>query len=152
HEWTCGAYATDFVEKFWPLSYGHSHDGKYSYPSEGTFPISSPAGGYIWDRCAEANVSYRSYGEFTSGGDPCHAKVKSLEGHIDEHYRTFDLSYSEIKRAERFLSEVKRYETEGDMPRLQIVRLPNDHTSGAASGKRTPTAYVGENDLGLGMV
>jgi hypothetical protein len=47
---------------------------------------------------------------------------------------------------------LKRFETEGDMPRLQIVRLPNDHTSGAAVGKWTPTAYLGDNDRSLGLV
>ena len=38
------------------------------------------------------------------------------------------------------------------MPRLQIVRLPNDHTVGAVTGKRTPTAFVAENDLALGRL
>jgi hypothetical protein len=28
HEWSMGAYATDFVEKTWPLSYGHSKSKK----------------------------------------------------------------------------------------------------------------------------
>ena len=37
------------------------------------------------------------------------------------------------------------------MPRLQIVRLGNDHTSGTASNKYTPIAAVGDNDLALGM-
>ncbi|HLX65093.1 MAG TPA: bifunctional YncE family protein/alkaline phosphatase family protein [Planctomycetota bacterium] len=156
HEWTCGAYATDFVEKFWPLSYGHDKSGKYSYPGEGNFPIATPAGGYIWDRAAEANVTYRSYGEWVANpakdGGLCVAKSKALIGHIDEHYQSFDLDYGELKRAERFLSELKRFETEGDMPRLQIVRLPNDHTKGAGRLSRTPTAYVAENDLGLGTV
>jgi YVTN family beta-propeller protein len=156
HEWSCGAYATDFVEKFWPLSYGHGRSGKYPYPSEGTFPIAAPAGGYIWDRAAEAGVSYRSYGEFTTHIDKktgkCKAKVKALEGHIDEEFHTFDMDYSDLKRADRFVSELKRFEAEGDMPRLQIVRLPNDHTQGAGKGHPTPTAYVGENDLATGMV
>jgi DNA-binding beta-propeller fold protein YncE len=157
HEWTVGAYATDFVEKFWPISYGHNKaTGKYSYPAEGNFPIAAPAQGYLWDRAAEAKVSYRSYGEFVANpkkeGEPCKAKVKTLEGHIDDQYRSFDLDYSDLKRAERFLSELKRFEAEGDMPRLQIVRLPNDHTNGAAAGKRTPTAFVAQNDVALGMV
>ena len=38
------------------------------YPSEGKSAIACPAGGYIWDRCAEAGVSYRSYGEFVDNG------------------------------------------------------------------------------------
>ena len=153
HEWTMGAYATDFVEKMWPLQYGHDKRRKYIYPAEGVFPIAQPAGGYLWDRAAEAGVSYRSYGEFVANGktpdDPSIARVKALRGHIDEKYRGFDLNYLDARRADRFLSELKRLEDAGDMPRLQIVRLPNDHTQGATLGRRTPSAYVAEHDLAL---
>jgi len=78
--------------------------------------------------------------------------MKSLEGHFDEWFRGFDLSYSDQKRADRFIAELKRFEAEGDMPRLQILRLPNDHTQGATPGKPTPTAYVADNDLALGRL
>lgn len=155
HEWSMGAYATDFVEKMWPLDYGHNRSGKFPYPAEGNFPIAAPAGGYLWDRAREAGVSYRSYGEFASSPTatrPARAHVKTLEGHIDEHYQGFDLDYSDTKRAERFISELRRFEAEGEMPRLQIIRLPNDHTHGATFGFRTPTAYIAENDLALGML
>ncbi len=154
HEWSMGAYATDFVEKTWPLSYGHGSK-KFPYPSEGVFPIAVPAGGYLWDRAAEAGVSYRSYGEFTTSPTakgPGKAKVKALEGHFDPEYHTFDMNYPDVKRAERFISELQRFEREGEMPRLQIVRLPNDHTSGASPGKPTPTAHVADNDLAFGML
>ncbi len=154
HEWTMGAYASDFVEKSWPMSYGHYKRNKYSYPAEGNFPIATPAGGYLWDRAKEAGVSFRSYGEFVANGkttnDPCRTKVKSLEGHFDPWYRSFDMDYLDQLRVDRFISELKRFEKEGDMPRLQIVRLGNDHTSGTAAGKRTPTAHVADNDLAFG--
>lgn len=155
HEWSMGAYATDFVEKMWPLDYGHNRSGKFPYPAEGNFPIAAPAGGYLWDRAREAGISYRSYGEFASNPTatrPARAHVKTLDGHIDEWYQGFDLAYSDTKRAERFISELKRFEAEGEMPRLQIIRLPNDHTHGTTFGFRTPTAYVAENDLALGML
>jgi DNA-binding beta-propeller fold protein YncE len=156
HEWTMGAYATDFVEKHWPLSYGHDKSGKYPFPAEGGFPIATPAGGYLWDRAREAGVTYRSYGEWIANGkkpgDPGRAKAKALEGHFDPLFRGFDTSYPDQKRADRFLSELARFETEGEMPRLQIVRLPNDHTSGASPGKPTPTAQVADNDLALGRI
>jgi DNA-binding beta-propeller fold protein YncE len=157
HEWTMGAYATDFVEKTWPLSYGHNKaHGKYPYPSEGNFPIATPAGGYLWDKAREAGVSYRSYGEFVSNGktaaDPAKSRVPALVGHFDERYHGWDLDYPDTRRVERFVQELKRFEAEGDMPRLQILRLPNDHTSGTTAGKKTPSAMVAENDLALGQL
>ena len=38
------------------------------------------------------------------------------------------------------------------MPRLQIVRLPNDHTGGTGADYHTPSALVADNDLALGQV
>ena len=156
HEWTMGAYATDFVEKMWPLHYGHNRPKKYPYPAEGNFPIAYPARGYLWDRAREAGVSYRSYGEFVTlfpaPTEPATTKVKALQGHIDPGYRGFDLDYRDVKRAERFISELHRFEAAGEMPRLQIIRLPNDHTYGVARNKRTPAAYVADNDLALGQI
>jgi YVTN family beta-propeller protein len=156
HEWSMGAYASDFVEKTWPLSYGHNKHKKYTYPAEGNFPIATPAGGYLWDRAREAGVSYRSYGEFVSNGkttnDPCTSRVAALRGHFDPWFRSFDMDYPDVLRAARFISELRRFEREGEMPRLQIVRLPNDHTSGTTVGKLTPTALVGDNDLAFGRV
>ncbi len=154
HEWSMGAYATDFVEKMWPLGYGH--DKKFPYPSEGAFPIATPAGGYLWDRAKEAGVSYRSYGEWVRNGktaaDPGTVLAPALVDHFDPMFRSFDMDYPDIQRAERFISELRRFEAEGEMPRLQIVRLPNDHTSGASPGKPTPVAHVADNDLSVGRV
>ena len=148
HEWSMAAYASDFVEKTWPLNYGH-RKSKFPYPSEGVFPVAFPSSGYLWDRAAAAGVSYRSYGEFVhSPGN----KLRALEGHFDPGYRGFDLNYPDALRADRFISELQRFEREGDMPRLQIVRLGNDHTHGTTAGRLTPSAYVAENDAALGKL
>jgi DNA-binding beta-propeller fold protein YncE len=162
HQWTMGAYATDFVEKVWPLSYrgrplASSIKNLNMYPSEGNFDsIARGAGGYLWDRCAEAGVSYRSYGEWVEDakkvGEPAKARVKALEGHFDPMFRGWDLDYPDVKRAEHFIAELQRFEHEGGFPSLTILRLPNDHTSGTKAGKPTPTAQVADNDLALGMV
>jgi DNA-binding beta-propeller fold protein YncE len=155
HEWSMGGYATDFVEKTWPLNYGHKKS-KFPYPSEGVFPIAEPSSGYLWDRAREAGVSYRSYGEFVHNAattnKPATTKLKALQDHFDPWFRSFDLDYPDAHRADRFISELRRFETEGEMPRLQIVRLPNDHTHGVSAGKLTPSAYVAENDAALGRV
>ncbi|HWD18613.1 MAG TPA: bifunctional YncE family protein/alkaline phosphatase family protein [Verrucomicrobiae bacterium] len=154
HEWSTGAMATDFVEKNWPVSYGHNQAKKYPYPAEGNFPAAYPANGYLWDRAREAGISYRSYGEFVSGlkNGTNFTKVAGLRGHIDPLFHGFDVNYPDAKRADRFIAELGRFEAEGDMPRLQIVRLPNDHTAGGAAGALSPAALVGDNDLALGRL
>ncbi len=156
HEWSMGAYATDYVEKMWPLSYGHNQGHKYAYPSEGRFKIAEPAGGYLWDRARQAGISYRSYGEFVNNGPTTNAPgftlLPTLQGHIDPGFRSFDMDYPDQSRADRFIAELQRFEREGNLPRLQILRLPNDHTAGTSAGKPTPTAYLADNDLALGRV
>ena len=126
-------------------------------PRAATIRIARPAGGYIWDRCAEAKVSYRSYGEWVNDGktpaDPAKARVKALEGHIDPKFRGFDLDYPDQKRADRFIEELQRFEKEGDMPRLQHRAAAATITPrGTQVGKLTPTAMVADNDLALGRV
>ncbi|MDR3619757.1 MAG: SMP-30/gluconolactonase/LRE family protein [Paludisphaera borealis] len=154
HEWTMGAYATDFVERTWPLSY--RGDRRVPYPAEGNFALATPAGGYLWDKAKEKGVSYRSYGEFVANGatpdDPATTKYETLKGHFDPLYRSYDLNYPDVKRAERFLAELKRFEAEGEMPSLIVMRLPNDHTAGTRPGALTVRAMVADNDLALGMV
>jgi DNA-binding beta-propeller fold protein YncE len=156
HEWSMAAYATDFVERTWPLNY--RGDRRVPYPSEGgiNYAIAKPAGGYLWDRAAAHNVSYRSYGEFIQNGatpeSPAFTNVPALQGHFDPKFHGYDLDYPDQKRADRFLVELAEFEQKGDLPRLIILRLPNDHTSGTAPGKPTVTAYLADNDLALGRV
>ena len=155
HEWSMGAYATDFVERIWPL--GYRNDRRVPYPAEGGLDeVARPAGGYIWDKAAAKGVSYRSYGEWVTNGrtpsDPATASVKALEGHFDPMFRSFDMDYPDVKRTERFLTELAEFEKAGEMPRLVILRLPNDHTSGTSPGKWTVTSCVGDNDLALGQL
>ena len=161
HEWSMGAYATDFVEKAWPMSYRGSPRKRFTYPSEGAMDyVARPSGNYIWDRAAEAGVTYRSYGEWIANGkknedgtyDDSKATVKALEGHFDPKFRGYDLEYPDVKRAEHFIKEIKRFEQEGNFPQLTILRLGNDHTAGTRVGSPTPTAMVADNDLALGMV
>jgi hypothetical protein len=157
HEWSMGAYATDFVEKIWPLHYRGSPLKKIPYPGEGAMTdIIEPSGGHIWNRCAEAGVSYRTYGEWVTPGktpmDPGKATTKIIEDHFDPWYRGWDMEYPDQKRADRFIEEWDRFEKDGGLPQLITLYLPNDHTQGARVGKFTPTAYVADNDLALGRI
>ena len=121
HEWSMGAYATDFVEKIWPLTYRRRRqEARATRPRATTTAIARPAGGYIWDRCAEAGVTYRSYGEWVDqrqDGTATQANrpaVKALEGHFDPKFRGFDLDYPDQKRADRFIEELQRFEKAGE--------------------------------------
>jgi YVTN family beta-propeller protein len=152
HNWSMGAYANDYVEKTWPTSYG-GRGGEYTY--EGGDPLVYPREGYLWDDCRRHGVSYRTYGEFVENGatpaDTCTAQTASLRGHVAPLYRGWDLDYSDTSRVRAWIREFDAYERDGNLPRFQIIKLPNDHTYGAKKGKLTPRAYLAQNDLALGM-
>jgi len=156
HEWSMAGYSSEFVEKTWPINYRNQKGSHVPYPSEGHYAAALPALGYLWDRAAAAGVTYRSYGEFTENprfaGDSAWSNLPALQGHLDPDYMGWDLDYPDAGRADEFIAQLRKFEAAGGMPRLQIVRLPNDHTYGAKAGKWTPEAMVAENDQALGRV
>ena len=75
---------------------------------------------------------------------------RPLKGISTRGIARYDLDYPDNKRVDRFIEELQRFEKEGSMPQMTILRLGNDHTYGTLKGKPTPTAMVAENDLALG--
>ncbi len=144
HNWSTAAYATDFIEKTWPTSYG-SRGGNYD--SEGTRKAGDPRDGYIWDYCKRAGVSYRTYGEFADDGKP---NIKSLEGHYCQKAPGFDLDIKDVYREEVWAHDFDSLLAINAVPQLSTVRISNDHTSGQHKGAISPIAAVADNDQGIG--
>ncbi len=167
HAYSTGAYATDFVEKIWPTNYG-GRGARYMSEGGGKMRnaygnVTAPLNGYIWDACSRANVSVRSYGEFAqrgaepegerdSGVGEVVATVPGLKGKVHPNFAPYDLTIPDNRRVDVWLEEFRKFEQSGDLPRLSIIRLGNDHTAGTRAGYPTPRAMVAENDLALGRV
>jgi DNA-binding beta-propeller fold protein YncE len=176
HAYSTGAYATDFVEKVWPMNYA-LRGGRYLSEGGGAMRnpygnVAAPASGYIWDACIRAGVSVRSYGEFVedpnparqrqsdkpvvgqfrSGRGPYKASVPGLEGRIAPDYPPFDLSIPDERRVEEWLKEFREFERKGTLPSLSILRLGGDHTAYIRAGFPTPRSMIAENDQALGKI
>jgi YVTN family beta-propeller protein len=159
HAYSMGAYATDFVEKIWPTNYGE-RGGLYLGEGGGTMRnpfgnVTAPADGYLWDLAARAGVSVRSYGEFAhvdARTGEVVASVPGLEGRVHPRYQPFDLEIPDNRRVDVWLEEFRRFESNGQLPRLNIIRLGDDHTLGTQPGAPTPRAMVAENDFALGRI
>jgi YVTN family beta-propeller protein len=150
HNWSSAAFANDYVQKTYPQNY--SRRGR-PYDYDGGNPLGRPRNGYLWDAAARAKVSFRSYGWFLDlDSKTASATVDGLAGKFDPAYRGWDLSYSDLDRAGEWLREFREFEKNGQLPALEIVYLPNDHTSGMAPGKKSPIAMAAENDLALGRL
>jgi YVTN family beta-propeller protein len=147
HNWSMAAYATDFVEKTWPTSYG-GRGGNYDF--EGTRKAAYPRDGFIWDYCKRAGVSYRTYGEFVTDDNPGKANLKSLEGHFCVKSPGFDLNVKDVKRVDIWAHDFDSLLTINAVPHFNTVRISNDHTSGQRKGAISPIAAVADNDQAIG--
>jgi phospholipase C len=158
NNWSTAAIAPDWVQKLWPSEYANRHK---LYDFEEQDPGALPPAGYIWTGAAMAGLSVRNYGFMVDntrqaapvGGeqvakinDPVLAKV------TNRAFRGFDLNYTDIDRAKTFLADLAEFEKAGDMPRLMVMRMPNDHTSGVAAGRLSPLAQAADNDQAVGMI
>ncbi len=139
HQWSCGAIATDAMEKTWPANYSKRA------PALGG-PIIYPSAGYIWDRCEQHGITHRTYGEMEG--------VTSNEGNACPDYVGWDLKTpgGDQRNADVFLGELAEFEQAGEMPRFIIMSLPQDHTGGTVPGWPTPRACMADNDLALGRI
>lgn len=145
HNWTMGAYATDFLEKNWVNSYG-GRGG--SYDGEGNRPVANNKGGFIWDHCKKAGVSFRTYGEFADNNKP---NIPVLKDHICPYFRGYDNSFPDTARFQQWKTEFDSLLAQNAVPQFNSVRFGNDHTEGLRKGRPTPYAHVADNDLAVGL-
>jgi hypothetical protein len=118
-----------------------------------------PARGYLWNLAQRRGITFRNFGEFVyregeaRGATPGYRGIKPfLAAHTCPDYPGWDLTIPDQRRADAWIRELAGWVSAGEMPRLQVLRLPNDHTSGAKSGAPTPRAAVADNDLALGRI
>ncbi len=145
HNWSLGAYATDYLEKTWPTSYG-GRGGNYE--AEGTRAIANNKNGFIWDYCKRLGVTYRTYGEFADDYKP---NIPALEGHLCKYYTSWDQKVMDTTRFKQWKSDFDSLLSIGQLPCLNTLRFINDHTEGLRIGRPTPFAEVADNDVAVGL-
>jgi YVTN family beta-propeller protein len=167
HNWSTAAYTTDYTQKTVPSNYsdrGRSYD--YEGTNRGRVPaddgdddVAEPANGYLWDLAQRKGLTFRNFGEFVA---PDGVRGDAPEGYrgvkpflianTSKDFPGYNLDIQDQRRADVYLRELQGFVASGVMPQLQILRLPNDHTSGASANKPTPQAHFADNDLALGRI
>lgn len=133
------------MEKNWVNSYG-GRGG--SYDGEGKRPVANNKGGFIWDHCKKAGVSFRTYGEFADNNQP---NIPVLKDHICPYFKDYDNSFPDTARFQQWKREFDSLVAQNAVPQFNSVRFGNDHTEGLRKGRPTPYAHVADNDLAVGM-
>jgi YVTN family beta-propeller protein len=145
HEWSMGAYCTDYMEKTWPSSYS-GRGGTYA--GEGSRPIANNKNGFLWNNCMREGVTYRTYGEFVANYVP---SIPVLRNHNCPYYSGWNLDLRDTTRFYQWKRDFDSLISINALPRLCTIRFPNDHTQGMRAGKPSPYAMVADNDLAVGM-
>jgi YVTN family beta-propeller protein len=146
HQWTMGAYATDYMEKSWPTSYGGKGGGIYGDAEKN---VVMNKNGYFWDLCHRYGVSFRSYGEFVTNGK---ASIPVLNNQFHPTFPSYNLSIMDTTRLRIWKTEFDTMVKENRVPQFNTLRLGNDHTEGLRLGRPTPYAHVADNDLAVGQL
>jgi YVTN family beta-propeller protein len=148
HNWATGAKANDYVEKNWPANYS---DRNRPYDFEGDNSAAYPQAGFLWDDAKRSGVSFRDYGEFYQFGKSVPADP-SIGNNYDPNFTGWDMNTSDLTRFDQWNKEFQQFVKNGNLPQLEIVRLPNDHTQGTKPGALSPQSYVAQNDLAVGKL
>jgi YVTN family beta-propeller protein len=142
HDWCMGAYATDYMEKNWPTSYGGRGKGAIGKTALNKI--------FIWDQANRFNVSFRTYGEFVNADNT--PRIPVLKDHYTPAYPTGDLKDTDTTRFRIWKNDFDSLMKANALPRLNTFRMLSDHTEGTAAGRPTPYAHVADNDLAIGMM
>lgn len=154
HPWSTMAYNTDYIARNWALTYS----GRAGVDDDDDHDLANAPSGYLWDACARAGLTYRSYGEYgkrvsqADGSSKMEGGVPGLVGHMCPEYGVGTSGRRDTDKVEIFLREFRQYEKDGNLPRFIVMSLGEDHTTGTSAGTFTPEACVGSNDLALGRL
>ncbi len=168
HQWTNSAFANEYLEEMLGAGFPRS------YPYEGSDPLAYAGTGFLWNNALSHGLTFRCYGEFAqtvlsapttwsgfwdereAGKETSRIRsatyVKSLKPYLHPAYPGFDMGIPDQVRADIFLKDLHQFESQGEMPRLQMLLLPDDHTAGVDPAYPTPRAMVADNDYALGRI
>jgi hypothetical protein len=146
HIWSTAAYVTDFGEKLIPSAYSGRRGG-----IDGE-EVDEPLGGFLWNLAAKKGIWFRDYGEMVSGPEGWPVTQRDLRADLSPVYPEFNLKIPDQKRADGWIKELHEFAAKGEMPALEVLHLPSDHTAGGRAGYLSPRAYMADNDLALGRI
>jgi hypothetical protein len=155
--WTTAAIAPDSNQRTWPMQYARR---VYARPNPGPEGTRTAPGGHIWDKAAEAGVSFYNYG-FTAVNLPNPPEVgiqiqevrdPVLRPHTNMKFRQHDRSFSDVTRMRVFQDDLAQWEKSGYMPQLVLMTIGNDHTEGTRPGIRSPISCIADNDQAFGVM
>lgn len=153
-EWSTGAEANSLTQKTQPTLYGgrgwfYAGEGGTLAAAPGTVPESS----YLWDRLDQTGISYRNYGFWATDVPPVSVfNEPSLDAHTDHAYAGFNMQISDQTRFAEWKREFDQYVAGSNLPAVEFLKFPRDHTCGTDPACPTPQAMVADSDWAVGKL
>jgi YVTN family beta-propeller protein len=149
--WTTSAYANEFTQRAWTLSYS-KHGGVDT--SGGIAEQSTP---FIWELAREHGLTVKTFGMGNRRGV---AEVRSTrferrpsDPQVEQRPASNQaLRARDYERADRFVEEFQEMDRDGTVPNFMFMSLGENHTSGTTPDAYTPKAQVASNDVAVGKI
>jgi YVTN family beta-propeller protein len=157
HPWSTAAIHSDYIARDWHLTYSR----RKGVDDDDEGHLQNTPGGFLWDACARAGLTYRNYGEYGKrvsdgqGALKMEGRVPGLVGHTCPEYgiaKAKGARTRDTDNADTFIKEYDQFAKAKTMPRFIVMSLGEDHTDGTKTGSFTPQACVASNDLALGRI
>lgn len=161
HSWATEGNVTPYLER----AFG-GFARSYTF---GDDPITYSSSGFLWDHVLDAGLSFRNYGEFNYSEPPQGMKYQEVyEAYANKQpikfshnigvervkryscleYPGWNMVIPDVLRMERFLAEFENYKTNGGLPSLCLLYLPQDHLGGGITSR----SHMADNDLAIGQL
>jgi hypothetical protein len=140
-DWITAAASNSYNEHSWPVAYGGRGRADDVQTNRATDPGKITGDSRIWDRLDDAGISFRNYGMWSYAGlltKPIVTEPR-LAGHTAPEFAAQNLDITDNSRVDAWKKEFDQFAVDGQLPRMEFIRLGDDHTYGTTSGKPTPT-------------
>ena len=81
-----------------------------------------------------------------------YSDIPSLNAIIDPHYPRFNTDVPDQYRVDIWQQAFAKQLQSGQLPNLNLMWVPDDHTAGISGADPYPTALVADNDLAVGRI
>jgi hypothetical protein len=78
--------------------------------------------------------------------------IPSLQKITQPDFPNFNMNIPDQYRTDLFQRDFGNYVKNNNLPALNMMWLPSDHTEGTSPGAPTPSAHVADNDLAVGRI
>jgi YVTN family beta-propeller protein len=155
HQVMMGGVANDWVQRQSEQSYNLGGAERPGAELGNDDDVLRAPNGYLFNAALAHHISFLDYGEFYERDQTTDAAVSpALGSHIVYDFPGFgfDPSVPDTERAAYWIKQFDQQVTDRSFPQLEVIYLPEDHTTTVDDGAPPAQGQVADNDLATGQI